>query len=258
MRKSGNHDNFLHKVAWPSGKAGACKVPIPSSNLGATFFFMLYLIATPIGNIKDITVRALETIELCDYLLVEDSRRTGILLNHFSLKVPMKSFHKFNEKKLEEQIIHDLKEGKNIALLSDAGMPTVNDPGALLIARCQKEEVAFTCCPGPCSVTTALALSGFTVDRFEFVGFLPKKPGKRKKALAAMCSYPGASIAFESPHRIEKTLQVLAEIAPDSPVVLARELTKKFETITSGTAQEIYSSLKEHSVKGEYVLIISS
>lgn len=245
-------------MAWPSGKAGACKVPIPSSNLGATLFFMLYLIATPIGNIKDITVRALETIALCDYLLVEDTRRTSILLNHFSLKVPMKSFHKFNEKKFEDQIIRDLKEGKNIALLSDAGMPTLNDPGSFLVARCHKEKIEFTCCPGASSILTALALSGLSVESFEFVGFLPKKPGKRKKALTNMCAYPGASIAFESPYRIEKTLQELAKIAPDVQTILAKELTKKFEKIISGTALEILTSIKNQTPKGEYVLIISS
>lgn len=217
---------------------------------------MLYLIATPIGNIKDITRRALDTLAICDYLLVEDSRRTAILLNQYSLKVPMKSFHKFNEKKLEDQIIRDLKEGKNLALLSDAGMPTLNDPGAYLVARCQKENIEVTCCPGPSSILTALALSGFVVDRFEFIGFLPKKPGQRKKTLTEMCQYPGASIAFESPFRIEKTLQLLAEMSPDCSVIVAKELTKKFEKIFSGTAQEVARSFK--NPKGEYVLIISS
>lgn len=218
---------------------------------------MLYLIATPIGNLGDISLRALETMRECDYLLCEDTRHTRILCNHYEIKIPLKSFHLFNEKAKENWVIEELKEGKNIGLVSDAGMPTLNDPGSKLIARCQQEEVSYSVIPGASSILTAMAGSGFIADKFQFIGFFPKKNGKRKKILEDALTYPGVTIAFESPYRLLKLLEQLKSLAPEREIVIARELTKKFETILRGTCEELLTHFQLHPLKGEIVFIIS-
>ncbi len=251
-------------MAWPSGKAGACKASIPSSNLGATFFFtpvivsplMLFLVATPIGNLGDITYRAIETLKSCDYILCEDTRHSIILLRHYDIKKPLRSFHKFNESKSEDYIIQDLRDGKCISLISDAGTPGIADPGSLLVKRCIEEEISITTIPGPCALIGALTASGLPTNSFQFLGFLPKKEQALIEILITTLHYQGISIAYESPKRIKKTLHALAKIAPDTRIVIAREMTKKFEEYIRGNAKDVLENLSTLNIKGEIVLCI--
>ena len=215
---------------------------------------MLHLVATPIGNLADITFRAVETLKNVDLILCEDTRTSGILLKKYDIKTPKKSFHLFNEKKMEGSIIQDLKSGKEIALISDAGTPGISDPGQRLIQRCHKEEIAVTSLPGACSPIVALTLTGFEMERFQFLGFLPKRPSKRKKALAEALAYPGATIFFESPHRIKKTLGEIAEMSPDCEIAVVREITKMYEECLLGKA----SDLLEKEIRGEITLIVNN
>ncbi|NGX54620.1 MAG: Ribosomal RNA small subunit methyltransferase I [Chlamydiae bacterium] len=217
---------------------------------------MLYLIATPIGNLADITVRGLKTIEECDYLLCEDTRHSRRLLSHYDLRKPLKSYHKFNEAKREEEIIKDLKSGITIGLLSDAGTPGISDPGGRLVKKCRELALEVCAIPGPCSPIVALVASGLDTTRFQFVGFLPRKKGKLTKILEESLAYPGTTICFESPHRILKSLKVLGDLAPDRKVVVARELTKKFEEYAQGTATELLEKWKTSPPKGEIILMI--
>jgi 16S rRNA (cytidine1402-2'-O)-methyltransferase len=215
---------------------------------------MLYIVATPIGNLEDISLRALSTLKIVDYILCEDTRRTKKLLNHYDIHVKVFSFHGFNEKQKEEMVIEHLRDGKKIALVSDAGMPTISDPGEMLVKRCQSEKLLITCIPGPSAIITALALSGMTTSSFQFLGFFPKKNGEILKAIEKASAFSGSSIFFESPHRLLKTLKKL----PDTfNVSIAKELTKIHETLFQGTASDLYDLLKDRSIKGEYVLILS-
>ncbi len=216
---------------------------------------MLYLVATPIGNLEDITFRALSTLKDVDYILSEDTRRTYKLLSHYQIEKKMYSFHGFNEKKKEDLIILDLKNNKKIALVSDAGMPTISDPGNSLVKRCNLENLKVTCIPGPSAIVTALALSGFTTTTFQFLGFFPKKPGEIKRALEKVSLFSGTSIFFESPHRLLKTLNYLPE---NLQISIAKELTKLHETIFHGSKNELLSHFQKQGVKGEYVLLLSN
>lgn len=249
-------------MAWPSGKAEACKASIPSSNLGATLSFlispMLYVVATPIGNLSDITFRALETMKSCDYLLCEDTRHSGILLHHYEIRKPLKSFHKFSESAKQQEILDDLKQGVKIALISDAGTPGIADPGENLIKECVKQEIPVVVIPGPCAVIAALCCSGLSTERFQFVGFLPRKTGELRRCLQELLTYPGTTICYESPNRLSDVLEVLNELASDRQLVVARELTKKFEEVKRGVASELLSYWSEHVLKGEIVLLISA
>ncbi len=216
---------------------------------------MLYILATPIGNLEDITLRALSTLKNADYILCEDTRRTKKLLTHYEIHAKAFSFHGFNEKRKEDLVIADLQAGKKIALVSDAGMPTISDPGSMLIQRCRKEGLQVTCIPGPSSVITALALSGMDTSSFQFLGFFPKKNGEILKAIEKASSFSGSSIFFESPHRLLKTLKKLPE---NLHVAIAKELTKIHETVFQGTAAELLETLKDRSIKGEYVLVLQT
>jgi 16S rRNA (cytidine1402-2'-O)-methyltransferase len=241
----------------------ACKASIPSSNLGATFsshsagLLVLYLVATPIGHLADFTYRAVDTLKKCDYLLCEDTRHSAILLNHYEIKKPLKSFHKFNESSLEAEVLNDLRSGKNIALLSDAGTPGIADPGANLVRKCREHGLELTCIPGACAAILALAISGFNTERFQFLGFLPKKQEESKKNLQAALAYPGTSIFYESPNRLKKTLLLLKEISPLRRIGIGRELTKRFEEFLAGTALDLLNRWETSSVKGEIVVLIS-
>jgi len=213
---------------------------------------MLYLVATPIGNLADITFRAIETLKSVDYILCEDTRRSSILLKNYSIEKPLKSFHKFSETKLEELVIADLKAGKQIALISDAGTPGVNDPGQKLVEHCRKEGLTVTSLPGPSAPITALTLSGFKMDRFQFLGFLSKTASERKRALIDAIFYPGVTIFFESPERINRTLEEIAQIGPDHEVAVVREMTKIYEECLKGKARD----LLDREIRGEIVLIL--
>ena len=220
---------------------------------------MLYLVATPIGNLSDITLRAIETLRTCDYILCEDTRHSKTLLDHYGIQKTLKSFHKFNENSKEDSIIEELKEGKVIALISDAGTPGISDPGTLLVQRCIAEGINVIAIPGPCAAIAALSSSGLNTDRFQFFGFLPKKSGELQKALQEILTYPGTTICYESPFRLLEVLKCLEQLAPNRPIVIARELTKKFEECKRGTAGELWRSWEdqEKNVKGEIVLMIS-
>ncbi len=216
---------------------------------------MLYLIATPIGNLEDITLRALETLKKCDYLLCEDTRRSQILLQEYKIVVPLRSFHQFNEKKNEDKIIHDLKNGLSIGVLSDAGTPGICDPGQSLIERCYHEDIPFTSLPGPCAWTVALSLCPFSKRRVQFLGFLPKKEEEKKRALAHALLYPGTTIFYESPQRLIATLTLLPS---ERLTCVMRELTKLHEEHLVGKPRELLSHYEKNVPRGECVLLIDS
>ena len=218
---------------------------------------MLYLVATPIGNLSDITFRAIETLNLCDYILCEDTRHSLILLRHYQIQKPLKSYHKFNEASQADQILEDLRNGKNIALISDAGVPGISDPGADLVKICVEQAIAVTAIPGPCAAIQALCCSGLPTDRFQFIGFLERKESELKRELQNILAYHGTTICYESPHRLLSTLTVVQEIDPIRLLVVARELTKKFEEIVRGTAGELLAYWDKNPLKGEIVLLFS-
>lgn len=218
---------------------------------------MLSLVSTPIGNLSDITLRALDTLKNSDYILCEDTRHASILLNHYQIKIPLKSFHQFNEKKMEEQILKDLKNNKKISLISDAGTPGISDPGQQLVSRCISENIPVTSIPGPCAVITSLTSSGLDTSPFQFVGFPPKKDQALKLFLFDIFLYSGTTICYESPNRIIDLLKMIASIDGERKLVIGRELTKKFESFYRGTALSLYEELKSFSFKGEIVLLIA-
>lgn len=218
---------------------------------------MLYLIATPIGNLNDITLRAIETLKSCDLVLCEDTRHSRKLTSHYNISTPLKSYHKFNEAKMENIVIELLQAGKSIALISDAGTPGISDPGARLVKLCRERGLPVTSLPGPCAAITALTLSGLDTERFQFVGFLPKKKSELKAILQECCRYPGTTIAYESPHRLKNVLSLIQEMAPSKRVSVARELTKIYEELQTGTAAELLLRWQESEVKGEIVLLIA-
>lgn len=218
---------------------------------------MLYLIATPIGNLADMTFRAVEVLKTCDYVLCEDTRHSLPLLRHYGIHKPLRSYHKFNEKSQLASIIQDLQSGKCIGLISDAGTPGISDPGSILIEQCIQQNLPFTAIPGPCSVIQALCCSGLSAERFQFVGFLPRKTSELKHELQSLLSYNGTSICFESPHRLLDTLQLIQELSPDHHLVVGRELTKKFEEIARGNATHLINYWQTAPLKGEIVLLFS-
>lgn len=213
---------------------------------------MLYLVATPIGNLGDLTYRAVKTLSSCDYILCEDTRHAAGLLKAYEIKKPLRSYHGFNAARKEDEIVEDLRAGKDIALISDAGTPGISDPGQRLVQRCLAEELEYTALPGACSPIIALTLSGFESEPFQFAGFLPKKPSHLKQALNDALTYRGTTIFLESPHRVIKTLKLLEEMAPERKLGVARELTKIHEEVRIGTASELLNITS----KGEIVLLI--
>ncbi|MBU0756857.1 MAG: 16S rRNA (cytidine(1402)-2'-O)-methyltransferase [Nanoarchaeota archaeon] len=217
---------------------------------------MLYLVATPIGNLSDITLRAIETLKNCELILAEDTRRTGILLKRYDIANRMESFNDNNKEIKTKRIVPLLKQEKDIALVSDSGTPGISDPGFYLTRECIREQIAVSPIPGASAFISALIASGLPTDRFAFYGFLPKKPGKLKKILEEIKIREETSIFYESPHRIRKVIDTMCEVIPGRTVVLAREITKKFEEFIRGTPAEIREMTKEHSLKGEFVVLI--
>ncbi len=219
---------------------------------------MLYIIATPIGNLKDITLRALETLENVEYLLCEDTRNTGLMLANLAIKNKPKLISFYDE--VEEQKIPEvmklLDDGKGVGLVTDAGTPIVSDPGYKLVKKCQKLGYKITSIPGPSAVINALVLSGIASGRFSFLGFLPKKSGERKKVLEKYKVFDGAKIVYESPFRLVKLIEEIKVIyGDDTEVSVCREMTKKFEEIMTGKASEIFDKIKLKNIKGEIVVI---
>jgi 16S rRNA (cytidine1402-2'-O)-methyltransferase len=219
---------------------------------------MLYVVATPIGNLGDITLRALEVLKGVDLVAAEDTRHSGMLLKHFEIKKPFISFHEHNEAMRTAQLVERIAAGENVALITDAGMPGLSDPGARLIRECIKRELPFTIIPGPSATLTALAGSGFSMEKFCFRGFLPIKSGQRERELRAAAEREETTIFFESPYRLAKTLTACADIMPDRQICVARELTKKFEEFRRGHASELLAYYEARPAKGEIVLLVSS
>ena len=217
---------------------------------------MLYVVATPIGNLGDITLRALEILKDVDLVAAEDTRHSGVMLKHFEIRKPLVSFHEHNEAMRTAQLIERLAAGANVALITDAGMPGLSDPGARLVRECIKKGLPFTVVPGPSSILTALVGSGFEMEKFCFRGFLPVKSGQRQRELRAAAEREETTVFFESPHRLAKTLMASADIMPEQRLCVARELTKKFEEFRRGSASELLAFYSARSVKGEIVLVV--
>jgi 16S rRNA (cytidine1402-2'-O)-methyltransferase len=218
---------------------------------------MLYVVGTPIGNFGDITQRALEVLKSVDVIAAEDTRHSGNLLQHFGIRKPLVSYHEHNEAMRAAELIERLASGENVALITDAGMPALSDPGTRLLRKCIERNVAYTIIPGPSSILTALVGSGFALDRFSFHGFLPQKSGQRERELRAAAERRETSVYFESPYRLTKTLAACAAIMPEREICVARELTKKFEEFRRATAADLLSHYQTKPVKGEITLVIS-
>jgi 16S rRNA (cytidine1402-2'-O)-methyltransferase len=223
----------------------------------------LYIVATPIGNLKDITLRAIEVLKEVDFILAEDTRKTKILLDHYQIEKPLISYHQHSKLEKINQIIDLLKAGKNLALVSEAGTPGISDPGNKLIEKVIEsltDKVEIIPIPGPSALTCAASISGFPMDKFLFLGFLPSKR-KRKKFFEEIVKSKYPVILYESPYRILKTLKELHEaemkLNKELNIVVCRELTKKFETIYRGTIEEVAEKIKNDKIKGEFVIIIN-
>lgn len=217
---------------------------------------MLYLVPTPLGNLQDITLRALEVLKSCDLILCEDTRHSKTLLDHYSIKKPLKSLHKFNEQEELDAIIALLQSDQTLALISDAGTPCIQDPGALLVNTCHKHNIPVCALPGPCAFVTALSLSGEEEGPVQFVGFFPKKTEAAKKILLATLAYEGHSLAYVSPHQLINILELLSTLEPARSLFLVREISKYYEESYRGTAEELYTQLSQKPPKGEFVMMI--
>jgi len=216
----------------------------------------LYVVATPIGNLEDMTQRAIRILSEVDLIAAEDTRQTKKLLDHYNIKTPMTSYHKFNIKSKTSYIIDLLKTGKKIALVSDSGMPGISDPGYELIRESIDQGIRVIPIPGPSAVITALAVSGLPTDKYIFLGFLQKKAGKRRKALRELIDFDGTIVLYESPFRVVKCLQDILSVLGDREVVVARELTKIYEELAREKASELIKKYEQKAPKGEVVILI--
>jgi len=216
----------------------------------------LYLVPTPIGNLKDITLRALEVLKSVDVVLAEDTRTTGKLMKHYEINRPLQSYHIFNEHKTVEKIVDRLKKGEVMALVSDAGTPGISDPGFLLVRAVKESGMEVNCLPGATAFVPALVNSGLPTDRFTFEGFLPHKKGRQTR-IQGLVNETRTMVFYESPHRLMKTLEQFAEaFGPDRTASVSRELTKLYEENVRGTLSELISYYLEHPIKGEIVLVV--
>ena len=214
----------------------------------------LYLIPTPIGNMDDITLRAIKTIEMVDFLLTEDTRVTGLLLNHLNIKKHMIANHKFNEEKNQELVLNALKEGKNIGLVSDRGTPIISDPGYEIARFVIEQGYNVVGLPGPTALIPALIVSGIAPMPFMYYGFLDSKPSQRDKELEILKDLTMTLIIYEAPHRLEKTLLIMKKILGNRKISISREISKKFEEVYRGTIDDVIEETKD--VKGELVIVI--
>ncbi len=217
---------------------------------------MLYLCATPIGNLSDITGRVLETLKSVDVIAAEDTRNSIKLLNHFEIKVPLTSYHEYNKYDKANELIDMMWEGKNVALITDAGTPAISDPGEVLTDMCIKAGIKVTSLPGPCALVTALSMSGLSARRFVFEGFLPSDKKERRRILAELENETRTIILYEAPHHLRSTLSELYDHFGNRGMALCRELTKKFEETIRMPMLDMIDYYKEHEPKGEYVLVI--
>ena len=217
----------------------------------------LYLVATPIGNLEDLTLRALRTLKECDLVAAEDTRRTGLLLKHFGIAKPLLSYFQFNEAKRSEEILERLRRGEKIAVVTDAGSPGISDPGERVVKAAVAAGFRVEPVPGACALVAAVTASGLATEEFHFAGFLPHKSGQRRKKLETLSEVCGTLVLYESPYRIEKLLGELNEVFPERQVVLARELTKKFEEFLRGPASELLEVTKTRRLRGEFVVMVA-
>lgn len=218
---------------------------------------MLYVVPTPVGNLEDITLRALRVLKEADLILAEDTRTSSVLLKHYDIHTPLKSHHKFNEHETSDEMASRIAAGENVALISDAGTPCISDPGFMLVRACVDKGVEVQCLPGATAFVPALVDSGLPNDRFYFEGFLPQKKGRQTR-LKELATLTHSIIIYESPFRLVKTLEQLAEyMGADRRASVSREISKKFEETRRGTLSELVASFKEREGKGEIVIIIA-
>ena len=218
---------------------------------------MLYIISTPIGNLQDITLRAIEALKTVDIIAAEDTRQSKILLDHYGIQKPVTSFFDHNQKIKGERLLGILREGKSVALITDAGTPGISDPGYSLIKLAYDNDIPVTVVPGVTALITALTLSGLPAHRFIFEGFLPPKTVGRRKKLQSLKAEEGTIIFYESPHRLLKALEDIKEVLDDPTMVVARELTKKFEEVKKGKASQLLAHFTAHPPRGEFVLLLN-
>ena len=217
----------------------------------------LFVVPTPIGNLEDMTFRAVKVLNSVDVILAEDTRTSGFLLKKYDIKTPMQSHHKFNEHKTVQHVIEKIKSGQTVALISDAGTPAISDPGFLLVRACVEQEIEVECLPGATAFVPALVASGLPNDRFCFEGFLPQKKGRQTR-LKLLANETRTMIFYESPFRVVKTLSQLAEVmGAERHASVSREISKLFEETVRGTLAELVAHFTEHPPKGEFVLIIA-
>ena len=217
---------------------------------------MLYLVATPIGNMGDITLRAIEILRTVDLVASEDTRKTGLLLKHFEIKKPQVSFHEYNEQKALPKIMAMLAEGKSVAVVTNAGTPAISDPGFILVRAAVEAGIPVTAAPGPAALVAAVTLSALPVNSFTFRGFPPRKPGQRRRFLQVDADSPHTLVFYESPYRLKAFLQDALAVYGDRRAALANDLTKLFEAVQRGTLSELLASLESSQPRGEYVVVI--
>lgn len=217
---------------------------------------MLYLCATPIGNLEDMTFRVIDTLRNVDVIAAEDTRNSIKLLNHFGIKTPMTSYHEYNRVEKAHDLIRQMQEGKSVALITDAGTPAISDPGETLVALCQEAGITVTSLPGAAACITALTLSGLSTRRFCFEGFLPADKKERRDVLDELSGESRTIILYEAPHHLVKTLETLYGTLGERKVTLCRELTKRFETVQPTTLEQALNYYKENEPRGEYVLVV--
>ncbi len=230
----------------------AGKFPIIFSMSAGT----LFLVSTPIGNLSDISLRALEVLKSVDLIAAEDTRHTGLLLSHYNLKALLTSYHDFNQRAKAPQLIEKLLSGESIAVVSDAGTPGISDPAYNLVNLAIKDSIPVIPIPGPAAFISALIVSGLPTDRFVFEGFLPIKSGRRKRRLEELKTEPRTILLYESPHRLLRTLSDLSDYLGNRRISVSRELTKKFEETVRGSILEVKEYFAKKSIKGEFVLVV--
>ena len=218
---------------------------------------MLYIVSTPIGNLKDMTLRAIEVLKSVELIAAEDTRHSGILCKEYGITAPLVSCFEHNEDARAKQILGLLKEGKSVALISDAGTPGISDPGFRLVRFAKDNGIPITVIPGACAAIAALSLSALPTDRFAFLGFMPVKPGARKKKIEEAARIGGTVIFYESPHRLLKSLKDIEEVLGDPVIVITREITKKFEERLEDRASVLLVHFTQHAPLGEFVVLLS-
>lgn len=217
---------------------------------------MLYICATPIGNLSDITPRVIDTLKEVDLIAAEDTRNSIKLLNHFDIKTPMTSYHEFNKYDKADELVYKMQSGLNVAIITDAGTPAISDPGEVLVKKCHEAGIPVTSLPGACACITALTLSGLSTRRFAFEAFLPADKKERKTILSELSNETRTIIVYEAPHHLLNTLKELQEYLGNRNITLCKELTKKFENINRTTIDDAVSYYSENDPKGEFVLVI--